>query len=311
MNNKYWLGIDVGSTACKIVILNENNEIIKRARKNIETTPLKVVYEVLNELDEYVKYVQAIGITGSCRMLISKFLDADIIKSELIAHAKGCMNCFSDVENIIEIGGQDSKYLMVSNGILSNYRMNSMCAAASGAFLDMQAKRMGIRLHEFDELALTSTNRIELSGKCIVFTESEIIAQQRIGVEKADIAMAISRNIARNYINTLIMNKKIEGKVVFQGGVAKLKSVRKAFEEVLDTEIIVPEYPQYMGAYGIALLAKDGKNLRKTKKSMLDPSEMEYSLIVCDGCNSKCQLGRYVNRVSKEEIRVGGRCGKY
>lgn len=311
MKSMYWMGIDVGSTACKIVIINQDNDIIKKARKNIETTPLKIVYELLTEFEDYIKTARGIGITGSCRKLISKFLPVDIMKSELIAHTKGCLSCFPEARSIIEIGGQDSKYMMVNNGVLCHYQMSSLCAAASGAFLDMQAKRMGIHLKEFDDLALTSLNKIELLGKCIVFTESEIIARQRLGVEKADIAMAISRNIARNYVDALIINKKIEEKIVFQGGVAKLKSVKNSFQEILGTEIFVPEYPQYMGAYGIALLAKDGKRVRNNKERMINPSEMEYSLVVCDGCSSNCQLGQYLNKTNNEIIKVGGRCGRY
>jgi predicted CoA-substrate-specific enzyme activase len=162
----------------------------------------------------------------------------------------------SDIQTIIEIGGQDSKIIILREGAVVDFAMNSICAAGCGAFLDHQSHRLKIPIEEFGDYALRSKNPSSIAGRCTVFAESDMIHKQQTGHKTEDIVYGLCKAIVRNYLNNVGKGKEIKPPIMFQGGVAANKGVRKALGEELGTEVIVPEHYHVMGAIGSALLAK-------------------------------------------------------
>ena len=140
-------------------------------------------------------------------------LNANMIKNEITAHAIGCMNKYPDVKTILEIGGQDSKIILIENGIIKDYAMNTLCAAGTGAFLSSQAKRLNIELEDFGPLGLKSNNPAKIAARCTVFAESDLVHKAQIGHSKEDIVAGICQSVVKNYLNNLAKGKKIENKV--------------------------------------------------------------------------------------------------
>ena len=265
MKNCY-LGIDIGSISTKGVIIDENNNIIRSLYIWTEGNPIKSTEKLINGLkeglvDDYV--IKGIGTTGSARKLIGLMLDANVVKNEITAHAVGTLSKYPDVRTILEIGGQDSKMIILNNGIITDYSMNTLCAAGTGSFLSSQAKRLGIDIKDFGKMALKSKNPVKIAARCTVFAESDLIHKAQVGYQKEDIIAGLCKSIVLNYLNNVGKGKKIYGPIVFQGGVSKNDGVKKYFEEVLKHEVIVDQDSHLMGALGIAILAKNNKINKK------------------------------------------------
>ncbi len=311
----YYMGIDMGSTACKLVIVDDNGEIVKSTVSQIQGEPISTMREICNKILEDNIPIRAIGVTGSARNLIAKCLKTDFTKSEIIAHAYAAINKKNDVKTIIEIGGQDSKFICIENDAVSEFKMNSVCAAGTGSFLQWQAERLGLSIEEFDRLAMKADKQLEINGRCTVFIESSVVSLQRRGESKANIAYSICLCLAKNYMSELCKSGSMKQPIVFQGGVAKLKGMRRAFESVLGCEVVVFEESQLQGAIGIALLVKDScKDTCEDAKILgLDFTVENYTTesFSCDGCNRNCILVRYKSMDSADEFIVGGRCGRY
>ena len=162
-----------------------------------------------------------------------------------------------DVQTIIEIGGQDSKIIIIRDEIVTDFGMNTVCAAGTGSFLDHQAQRLDLNIKEFSVRALTSKNPVRIAGRCTVFAESDMIHKQQMGHRIEDIIYGLCQALVRNYLNNVGLGKEIKSPIVFQGGVAFNEGIIKAFKEELGLELIVPEHHEVMGAIGAALLAHE------------------------------------------------------
>ena len=266
MKNCY-LGIDIGSISTKGVLIDDNNNIVASDYIWTEGNPKLAVTKLLETLkkkieDKYV--VKGIGTTGSARKLIGLMVDANIIKNEITAHAVGTLSLYSEVRTILEIGGQDSKIIMIENGIITDYSMNTLCSAGTGSFLSSQAKRLGIDIEKFGDIALTSKNPVKIAARCTVFAESDLIHKAQVGYKKEDIIAGLCKSIVLNYLNNVGKGKKIKGPIVFQGGVSKNKGVVKYFKEILKEDIIVDDNSHLMGALGIAILSKNNIQIKST-----------------------------------------------
>ena len=237
-----YLGIDIGSISTKGVVIDDNNNLIASSYIWTEGNPTLAVRKVINILKEQVpsNYIlKGVGTTGSARKLIGLMLDANVVKNEITAHAIGTLSFHPDVRTILEIGGQDSKIILIENGIISDYAMNTLCAAGTGSFLTSQAKRLGIPIEEFGEIALSSSNPTKIAARCTVFAESDLVHKLQVGFPKEDIVAGLCKSIVLNYLNKVGKGKKIVGPIVFQGGVSKNIGVVKYFKEVLKEDIIV------------------------------------------------------------------------
>ncbi len=307
---KAYLGVDIGSISTKAVIIDSDNNILLSEYIWTEGNPINAVKKIINsfkdKLDKDIKIV-GVGTTGSARKLIGSILGANIIKNEITAHAIGTLDKYSDTRTILEIGGQDSKIILIENGIVTDYAMNTLCAAGTGSFLSSQAKRLGIEVEDFGNLALTSKNPTPIAARCTVFAESDLVHKAQMGYHKNDIVAGLCKSVALNYLNNVAKGKKICEPIIFQGGVSKNKGVVKAFEDILNTKIRTDKNGHLMGAIGVAILSKKEKeidfNFDIGKNNYLTTSTY------CKRCPNNCEI--IMIRKDKELIDSwGNRCEK-
>ncbi len=333
-----FMGIDIGSVSLKIVLLDKNNTIIEKLWLRNQGSPIESSKKGIKELKEKLESsgmidkvnIKGVGTTGSARYLIKSVVGGDIAKTEIIAHAIASLTYYPDVSTILEIGGQDSKIIILRNGIVADFAMNSVCAAGTGSFLDHQASRLGIPIEKFGEYALRADSDISIAGRCGVFAESDMIHKAQMGYSKEEIIKGLCEALVRNYLNNVGKGKEIKPPIVFQGGVSYNKGLVKAFEEALGTEILVPEENILMGAIGAAILVREesertekisGKWQTKFRGFNVLNLEFETKAFRCEGCPNRCEVvSVYMksgeldkNGKEKREVvaRWGDRCGKW
>ena len=308
---KAYLGIDIGSISTKGVVIDENNNIIASSYLYTEANPIKATKKVVKELKQQLdldKYkVVGVGTTGSARKLIGTILGANTIKNEITAHAIGAMSIHPDVKTIFEIGGQDSKIIIINNGIVTDYAMNTLCAAGTGSFLSSQAKRLGIPIEEFGNIALSSNNPTKIAARCTVFAESDLVHKSQIGHKKEDIIAGLCYAIVNNYLNNVGKGKKIKPPIVFQGGVSKNIGVVKAFEKVTGHKIYVDDNSHLTGALGVAILSKAEDEIDFS--FYIEDIIYETKGIECKGCSNNCEI---IEVIKDKKIidSWGNRCPK-
>ena len=306
MKNGY-LGIDIGSISTKGVIIDDNNNILTSSYIWTEGNPINAVKKLISNLKTDNIKIKGIGTTGSARKLIGLLLDANVVKNEITAHAIGTLNYYPDCKTILEIGGQDSKLILLNNGIITDYAMNTLCAAGTGAFLSSQAKRLGIDINKFGNIALKSDNPVKIAARCTVFAESDLVHKAQLGYKKEDIIAGLSKSIVLNYLNNLGKGKKIKPPIVFQGGVSKNKAVLKYFKEVLNEDVIVDPNSHLMGAIGIAILSKNNNN----KEYDLNIKNIKYETkgFECNKCSNNCEILK-IYKDNKLIDAWGSKCGR-
>ena len=298
MKNGY-LGIDIGSISTKGVIIDDDNNLLASSYICTEGNPVNAVKKLIGNLKENLPkdiVIKGIGTTGSARKLIGLMVDANIVKNEIMAHAIGTLTFYPDARTILEIGGQDSKIIILNNQIITDYAMNTLCAAGTGSFLSSQAKRLGVDIEEFGKYALRSNNPVKIAARCTVFAESDLIHKAQVGYQKEDIIAGLCKSIVINYLNNVAKGKKIYGPVIFQGGVSKNQGVVKYFEKILNTKVIVDPNSHLMGAIGIAVLARKNQN---GKSYSLNIQEIDFKTIGsdCGKCSNNCEILRiYKNK---------------
>lgn len=312
-----YLGIDVGSVSTNIVALNNEGEVVHSQYIRTNGQPLESVKNGLRELKKNIDQntnIKGVGTTGSGRQLVGVMVGADVIKNEITAHATATAQVVPDVKTIFEIGGQDSKIIIIENQMVVDFAMNTVCAAGTGSFLDHQAERLGVPIERFGDMALAAERDVRIAGRCTVFAESDMIAKQQFGFSKGEIIRGLCEALVRNYINNLGRGKKLEPPFVFQGGVAANKGIKSAFEKEIGHEVIIPKYFNIMGALGSAILAKElmeetgsDTNFRGFEAADLDfmPSTFE-----CGGCSNNCEVIKV--ELDKQVVAMwGDRCGKW
>lgn len=290
---KGYLGIDIGSISTKGVVIDQDNHILAKEYLWTEGDPMGATKRLLETLQSQLAgqktEVVAVGTTGSARKLIGTILGAAVVKNEITAHAIGTMSVHPDVHTILEIGGQDSKIILVDNGVVVDYAMNTLCAAGTGSFLSSQARRLGVKVEEFGEIALSSSNPTPIAARCTVFAESDLVHKAQIGHSREDIIAGLCKAVVTNYLNNVAKGKKICAPVVFQGGVSKNIGVVRAFEEVLGEAVLVDENGPLAGALGVAILAR-----RSRREFPFDFSTAEADFmtrgVICGKCANNCEV---------------------
>ncbi len=263
-----YLGVDVGSTSTNLVLMDENNEIVSYRYLKTLGDPVKAVRKGLKELKEELgERVNVIGActTGSGRYMLGKLIGADVIKDEISAQAKAAVTIDPSVDTIFEIGGQDSKYISIEEGVVRDFQMNKICAAGTGSFIEEQSKKFNIPIHNFGEIALNSHHPIHLGERCTVFIETSIASYLSRGAKIENIASGLCYSIAKNYLDRVVGQKKVGNKIFFQGGVAYNQGVINAFRALTQKDIYVPPFFSVTGAYGAAILAKEEIGAEKTR----------------------------------------------
>ncbi len=290
---KAYLGIDIGSISTKGVVTDENNKIIAKEYLWTEGNPVGATKRLLLALEKQLNgnsmQIVAVGTTGSARKLIGVVTGAAVVKNEITAHAIGTMSVHPDVKTIFEIGGQDSKIILLDNGVVADYAMNTLCAAGTGSFLSSQARRLGVGVEEFGEIALTSKHPTPIAARCTVFAESDLVHKAQIGHSREDIIAGLCKAVVTNYLNNVAKGKKIRTPIVFQGGVSKNIGVIRAFEDATGEHVIVDENGHLAGAMGAAILArKSGKET----PFHFSVSEADFRTkgVVCGRCANNCEV---------------------
>lgn len=313
------LGIDVGSVSTDIVALTEDDELIADVYIRTRGNPIGAIKEGLLRLLDKLKglgetEVIAVGTTGSARFLAGVITGADMVKNEISAHAVATIKEFPDVSTIFEIGGQDSKIIIIRDRVVVDFAMNTVCAAGTGSFLDHQAERLGIKIEEFGDYALRSKSPVRIAGRCTVFAESDMIHKQQMGASVEDIIRGLSESLVRNYLNNVGRGKELLPRFVFQGGVSENKGIKKAFEEAIGHEIYIPKHNKVMGAIGAAILAHHEVKAKGKKSNFrgFEVVDKEYytRTFYCNGCSNNCEIYE-IREEGKVLARWGDRCGRW
>ncbi len=301
-----YLGIDVGSVSTNLVAIDDMGKVLKEIYLYTEGRPIEVVTRGLKDIETELSSsldIRGVGTTGSGRELIGELVGADTVNDEITAHKTGAMFVSEQmgmelVDTILEIGGQDSKFIRIEKGVVVDFTMNEACAAGTGSFLEEQAEKMGISIKEqFARLALNSTSPARLGERCTVFMERDVMALLLKGSKVGDLAAGLAYSVALNYLNRVVRGRKIGDVIFFQGGTAYNDAVAAAFSQILSKRIIVPPHNGVMGAIGVALIARDrmmgldhpsrfrGYDIRQVPFTARD--------FVCRACSNYCDIKEF------------------
>ncbi|MBN1503960.1 MAG: 2-hydroxyglutaryl-CoA dehydratase [Candidatus Eisenbacteria bacterium] len=312
-----FLGIDVGSVSTNLALLDPDLNVVYDLYLRTSGRPIDAVQRAVSAARGYLpprSTVLAAGATGSARRLAGELIGADVVKNEITAHSVAAIHSEPRVRTLIEIGGQDSKIVIIRNQVAVDFAMNSICAAGTGSFLDQQANRLCVPIEEFGDLALKSTAPVRIAGRCTVFAETDMIHKQQVGHKVEDIVAGLCRALVRNYLANVAKGKEILAPVVFQGGVAANAGIRKALADELKTEIIVPDRYGVMGAIGAALLASEWREEARSASHFrgFEIGEVSYKTtsFECKECPNQCE----VIEVLMNGVKIAGwgdRCGRY
>ena len=271
-----YLGIDIGSVSTNLALLDEEGRLLHGIYLRTSGRPIEVVQEGLQEIDGLFRgriVVRGVGTTGSGRELIGELVGADTVNDEITAHKTGALFVHEkmvkgkaalgqdsepgEVDTIFEIGGQDSKFISIDNGVVVDFAMNEACAAGTGSFLEEQAERLGIQIKkEFAARAMASKAAARLGERCTVFMERDVTAWMQRGADVGDLAAGLAYSVAVNYLNRVVRGRKIGEVIYFQGGTGYNDAVAAAFSQILGKRIIVPPHNGIIGAIGMALIAQ-------------------------------------------------------
>ena len=312
-----FLGIDVGSVSTNLALLDPDFRVVYDLYLRTSGRPIDAVQRAVSAAGKSLppgSRVLAAGATGSARRLAGELIGADVVKNEITAHAVSAIHFEPEVRTLIEIGGQDSKIVIIRNQVAVDFAMNTICAAGTGSFLDQQANRLSVPIEEFGGLALRSTAPVRIAGRCTVFAESDMVHKQQVGHKVEDIVAGLCRALVRNYLGNVAKGKEILPPVVFQGGVAANAGIRKVLADELRTEVVVPDKFGVMGAIGAALLAFEWHEERRAASRFrgFEIGEVSYrtTSFECGECPNLCE----VIEVWMDDAKIAGwgdRCGRY
>jgi predicted CoA-substrate-specific enzyme activase len=316
-----YLGIDIGSVSTNLVVIDADRNVLKEIYLRTNARPIEAVSIGLREIERDLGdkiLVRGVGTTGSGRELIGELVGADTVNDEITAHKTGAAFIDSTilglgVDTIFEIGGQDSKFISLEQGIVVDFAMNEACAAGTGSFLEERAKELGIRIEEeFAQVALSSTRPVRLGERCTVFMERDVNSYLQRGAKLDDLVAGLAYSVATNYINRVVRGRKIGDIIFFQGGTAYNDAVAAAFSHILGKQIIVPPFNGVMGALGVALLARDKMMHRAAESGFrgFDLDKVDYDIFefTCKGCTNFCQMQRFT--IEGEQTYWGDKCSE-
>lgn len=308
------MGIDIGSTSTKAVLMDRDKRVIAIVYRKTEGDPIKatkLIFKAISLLasrNGVVFNILASGTTGSGRKMIRKVIRAEIERDEITAHARAAVFLSPQVDTIIEIGGQDSKFTLLRDGVVYNCVMNYVCAAGTGSFIEEQAKKLGIRLEEFADIA-SGAEAPYTSDRCTVFMERDVELLMSAGFTKEQIAAAVIHSVRDNYLNKVVGGLPIGKNVVFQGATARNRALVAAFEQELKRPISVSGYCHVTGAIGIALILLEDLPKERTFKGLgFATSHTSTETEGCKLCNNNCTL-----TLIKDEGEIviwGAKCGR-
>ena len=318
-----YLGIDAGSTTTKLVLIDDEGNLLYSLYGSNQGNPLKSVMNMLKEL--YTKLPEKAilrysGVTGYGEKLIQTALNVDLNEIETIAHYTAAKKFEPDVTSIVDIGGQDMKYIKMKNGSIDNIMLNEACSSGCGSFIETFAKSLHIEISDFVKEAIKSKTPVDLGSRCTVFMNSKIKQAQKEGYSVGDISSGLSYSVIKNAIQKVMKVRDVEtlgNHIVVQGGTFYNDAVLRAFELIVGKNVVRPDISGLMGAYGMALLSKEqyeaNLDMEHTstilKTDELDKLEIKVTHARCNNCENHCKLT--INKFNNGQIHVSGnRCEK-
>ena len=312
-----FLGIDVGSTTTKAVVLGQNGELLYSSYNNNEGSPLNKTLEILKELYILINKdtrIAKAAVTGYGEGLIKAALGIDIGEIETICHFRGAKEFMPNVEFILDIGGQDMKALMIKDGVINNILLNEACSSGCGSFIEGFSKSLGISIDEFAKLAISSKRPVDLGSRCTVFMNSKVKQVQKEGVSVSDISAGLSYSVIKNALYKVIKIRNFDelGKnIIVQGGTFYNDGILRSFEKITGINVVRPEIAGLMGAYGAALISKENHKENEIStiitRDKINDFTIETSCERCGICGNNCLLT--INKFSETEKYItGNRC---
>ena len=316
-----FLGIDAGSTTSKIVLIDNEANLLYSSYKNNEGKPLQTVINMLKDLYSILPkkaIIRYSGSTGYGEKLMQTALNLELGEIETIAHYTAAKKFMPNATSIVDIGGQDMKYIKIKNGAVDNIMLNEACSSGCGSFIETFAKSLNLSIEEFVEEAIKSNRPVDLGSRCTVFMNSKIKQAQKEGYKVGDISAGLSYSVIKNAIQKVMKIRDVEtlgDSIVVQGGTFYNDAVLRAFELIVGKEVIRPDIAGLMGAYGIAVLAKEEFDINNdkqyiskvTKNEELDNLKVTVVHTRCHGCENNCLLT--VNEFSTgKKFITGNRC---
>ncbi len=311
-----YLGVDVGSISTNVVAIDAERRVLAKRYLMTAGRPIEAVRQGLLEVGEEIgNHVDIRGVctTGSGRYLIADFIGADVVRNEITAQARGALAVDPQVDTIFEIGGQDSKFIRIENGNVTDFEMNKVCAAGTGSFLEEQAEKLNVSIkEEFARLALTSKQPIDLGERCTVFMETELQKNQQRGSRVEDLLAGLAYSIVYNYLNRVVARKTVGNRIFFQGGTAFNHALVAAFEQVTEKPVTVPSHHEVTGALGCAIIAQECDTGKGSTFKGFDLSGLQYRLNVfeCQDCSNNCEINQVIVE-GEEPLSYGSRCEKF
>ncbi len=319
---KVFIGIDVGSISTKAVVMAVDGVLLAEVYLLTAGKPLEAAHRALGFLTEIISKadIVAVGVTGSGRKLVGHAIGADLVVDEITAQAKGARHGHEQADTVIEIGGQDAKFIQLGeDAAVVDFEMNKVCSAGTGSFIQEQAIRLGVDLkRQYSELALSSQSPLPFTSRCTVFMESDLVHHIQQGVPLPDLLMGVSQAVVENYLNRVVQGRRLGRHVVFQGGLAKNQAVVAAFKARLkDSEVVVHPHPGVSGAIGMALLTLEmfraesagRRDFKSTFKGLDFSFTYRISVFECKGCENRCEVTAFHFKEGK--FHFGDLCGRY
>jgi predicted CoA-substrate-specific enzyme activase len=301
-----YLGLDIGSVSTNVVVIDESGTVIRDVYLRTAGRPIEAVQQGLGQVEKLWGdrlQILGVGTTGSGRELIAEFVGADVVNDEITAHKTGAIHISSTlggepVDTIFEIGGQDSKFISIENGVVVDFAMNEACAAGTGSFLEEQAEKLGISIKgEFAKLALSSASPTRLGERCTVFMERDVTGWLHKAETVPNLVAGLAYSIALNYLNRVVRGRKIGNVIYFQGGTAYNDAVTAAFASLLGKKITVPPYNGVMGAVGMALIARQWQQATGAASRFrgydLHKLQLATRDFVCKACSNLCDMKEF------------------
>lgn len=314
---KFYLGVDVGSVSTKGVIMNQEGEIMDSFYLDTARDPIRAIQRGLKQLKDKVKNkhwnIVATATTGSGRELAATILGADVAVDEITCQTLGAIRYVPEVRTIIEIGGQDSKFIQIDeNGVPIWFNLNTICSAGTGSFFMGAAREFGLSIEEFGQIAKNSEREVRITGRCGVFAESDMVTKQQQGYSKEALIRGMCMAMPQNFLNNVARNRNIKEPVVFTGGVASNPGAVEGFEKILKKKVQVLPYNKISGAIGACLYAQSKINKEKSNFKGLEISEANFQRkgFICPDCPNQCEISLLL-KDGQILAAFGSRCRKW
>ncbi len=314
-----YLGIDSGSTTSKLILVDQNLNILYSFYGSNEGEPLKqITKSLLDILDKLPKdsFIANTCVTGYGEGLIQTALRIDIGEIETIAHYEAANHFLPGVDFILDIGGQDMKCLRIKEGVIDSILLNEACSSGCGSFIESFSHSLGYQVEDFAQAALTSMGPVDLGSRCTVFMNSRVKQAQKEGASVADISAGLSYSVIKNALFKVIKvrdEKEMGEKIIVQGGTFYNDSVLRAFEKISEREAVRPDIAGLMGAFGAAKIALDryvGEPSTLMEKQEIISLSPKTTMRRCIFCENHCPLTVTIFKVGEEEYITGNRCEK-